>query len=149
MNKKITLSKMIKDKHAVIHCSKEEQAEAYAKAMDEMGQKRIDGKSYLKDNCWSLYKGETCYRPSTNQFCYLSWYGFFGLKVYEFDEVDMEIKLLYVCFVVRFKVKNSFSFRAICYDCFDFEEGQTFDEESCLEKAKKEGEIVKEIYEYE
>jgi hypothetical protein len=91
MDKKITLSELIKDPNAVIFCPKLEQAEVYAKAMDKMGRKWRGGNSYLKNNFWGVYKGETGYWPSTDTYCSLSWYKEYYFKVYEFDDVDMAI----------------------------------------------------------
>jgi hypothetical protein len=89
MDKKVTLSEIIEDDDAAIHCPKEEQAEAYAKAMDERGRTWINGDSYIKNNKWSVYKEETCYWIWAYALGSFSWYKEHGFKIYEFDDVDL------------------------------------------------------------
>jgi hypothetical protein len=89
MEKKVTLSELIEDYNAVIYCPKLEQAEIYAKAMDERGRTWRDGGSYLEDNDWRDEKEKTCYLPSKNMYGSLQWYKANGFKIYEFNDVDL------------------------------------------------------------
>lgn len=91
--KKITLSEFFKnDEKLAIHCDTEEKANLLLKAFDKMGKKWFAGNSYLERNEWGVYKKETCY-SNDGLYCYKVFYLDMNFKVYEFEEVILEVEL--------------------------------------------------------
>ena len=52
-----------------VNCKTQEEANDFCKQMNEHGLKWCDGKSYLYDNYWKIYKENTCY-INQGQHCY-------------------------------------------------------------------------------
>lgn len=89
MEKKITLKEFWESKVSMgIHCDTEEKANILLKAFDKIGNKWVDGDSYLSHNCWKTFKENTIY---FNDKCYgdVEYAEFFKSIVYEFEEVDL------------------------------------------------------------
>lgn len=73
-----------------IHCKTKKEAKMLLKAFDKAGYKWRDGEHYNDNNtCFSLYKENTTYF-NVRQYGDLNYAKASGIKVYEFDEVDLE-----------------------------------------------------------
>lgn len=87
--KKITLNEFWNSPEKLaIHCDTEEKANILLKAFDKMGKKWSNDTSYLKCNLWGVYEKETCY-SNRYMYAYKSSYLYDGIKVYEFEEVEL------------------------------------------------------------
>ncbi len=88
--KKITLEDFwYSTRKLAIHCKTEEEANELSKAFDKIGERWLNGKSYLETNFWNEYRENTCY-DNMNKFAFIKWYKKHYYKIYEFDEVDLE-----------------------------------------------------------
>lgn len=87
---RIKLSEIIKNKSMIIHTTKEEQAKALCKRLDELGRKWSNGNSYLEDTNWSVLQEKTCYSPNSNGFGNVNWFANSCIQVIEFADIDLE-----------------------------------------------------------
>lgn len=94
-NKKLTLKDFFtSDSKLVIHCDTKEKADKLLKAFDDYGMCWYGGERYIDLNEWSRYKEETCY-SNMSGFGFVKFYKKKGIKIYEFEDVDLEDS--YIC----------------------------------------------------
>lgn len=71
----------------VMHCDTKAKADIFLRYLDSCGEKWIGGESYLVEDCWKVYRENTCYAFNTGQ------YGHYGFltdpalhTILEFDD---------------------------------------------------------------
>lgn len=86
---KITLKEFwSSNENLAIHCKTEEEANELLKAFDKLGQRWVNGQSYIGINHWEEEKENTCY-SNDNRMSYFKWYKSHDYKIYEFEDVDL------------------------------------------------------------
>ncbi|MEG1022366.1 MAG: hypothetical protein RSE50_12715 [Myroides sp.] len=85
---------MIKPK-TVFRCDTEEKAYELLKKLDELGCKWCDGQSYLKRDCYGVFREDTCYYPFYGEFSNSNFYSDDNHKITEYKlDDDADYKLL-------------------------------------------------------
>ncbi len=92
MNKKITIKEFWNSEEKLaIHCDTEEKANELCKALDKNGMSWLRGLGsdrYTDYNPWYIYQEKTCY-SNTGGYGYVNFYIEKGVKIYEFEDVDL------------------------------------------------------------
>lgn len=86
---KITLKEFWSSENKIaIHCKTEEEANELLKVFDKLGQRWVNGQSYIGINHWEEEKENTCY-DNTNCTSRFKWYKANDFKIYEFEDVNL------------------------------------------------------------
>ena len=90
MGNKITLKEFWNSKKKLaIHCNTEEKADKLLEAFDKYGERWYGDYRYIDDTYWNDEKENTCY-SNRHGYSSIDWYKANDLKIYEFDEVDLD-----------------------------------------------------------